>query len=52
MKVHQIKSGHEVLTSLKDIAKAFDDHFTNIGQTIACIIPTVDIHPLFLCETL
>ena len=36
-----------MLTSPSDIAEAFIDHFTNIGQTLACEIPTVDIDPLF-----
>ena len=50
MKVHQIKSGHQVLTSPRDIAKAFDDQFTYIGQTTACKISVVDIHPLFYVQ--
>jgi len=46
-KVFQIKSGHQVFTSPEDTAEAFNDHFTNIGQTLAREIPTVDIDPLF-----
>ena len=46
-KVSQIKSGHQVLTSSEDIVEAFNDHFTNTGQTLAREIPTVDIDPLF-----
>ena len=46
-KVSQVKSGHQVFTSPKDIAEAFNNHFTSIGQTLAREIPTVDIDPLY-----
>ena len=42
-KFSQIKSGHQVFTSPEDIAGAFNNHFTNIGETLAREIPTVDI---------
>ena len=45
-KVSQIKSGHHVLTSSKDIAETFNDHFTNIGQTLARKIFFLDSDPL------
>jgi len=38
--VSQIKSGHQVLTTPKDIAKACNDRFINIGQTLALEIPS------------
>ena len=44
-KVSQIKSGHQVFTSPEDIAEAFNNHFTSIGQTLVREIPTVDIDP-------
>ena len=40
-KVSQIKSGHQVFTSPEDIAEAFNNHFTSIGQTLAREIPSV-----------
>ena len=46
-KASQIKSGHQVFTSPEDIAEAFNNHFTSIGQTLAREIPTVDIDPLY-----
>ena len=46
-KVSQIKSGHQVFTSPENTAEAFNNHFTFIGQTLACEIPTVDIDPLY-----
>ena len=46
-KVSQIKSGHQVFTSPEDIAEAFNNHFTSIGQTLAREIPTVDTDPLY-----
>ena len=33
-KVSQIKSGHQAFTSPEDIAEAFNNHFTSIGQTL------------------
>ena len=41
------KSGHQVFTSPEDIAEAFNNHFTSIGQTLAREIPTVDTDPLY-----
>lgn len=46
-KVSQIKSGNQVLTFPADIAEAFNNHFTTIGQSLAHEIRTVDIDPLF-----
>ena len=46
-KVSQIKSGHQVFTSPEDIAEAFNNHVTSIGQTLAREIPAVDIDPLY-----
>ena len=46
-KVSQIKSGHQVFTSPEDIAEAFNNHFTSIGQTLAREIPTIDTDPLY-----
>ena len=37
--------GHQVFTSPEDIAEAFNNHFTSIGQTLAREIPSVDIDP-------
>ena len=34
-KVSQVKTGNQVLTSPGDIAEAFNNHFTNIGQSLA-----------------
>ena len=50
-KVSQIKSGHQVFTSPEDIAEAFNNHFTSIGQTLAREIPTVDIDPLYYVKS-
>ena len=46
-KVSQIKLGHEVFTSSKGIAEAFNNHFTSIGQTLAREIPTIDIDLIY-----
>ena len=43
--VSPIKLGHQVFTSSEDISEAFNNHFINIGQTLAREIPTVDIDP-------
>ena len=51
-KVSQIKSGHQVFTSPEDIAEAFNNHFTSIGQTLAREIPTVDTDPLYYVKPL
>ena len=45
-KVSQVKTGNQVFTSPGDIAKAFNNHFTNIGQSLAQEIPSSEIDPL------
>ena len=45
-KVSQVKTGNQVFTSPGDIAEAFNNHFTNIGQSLAQEIPSTDIDPL------
>ena len=45
-KVSQVKTGNQVFTSPGDIAEAFNNHFTNIGQCVAQEIPCADIDPL------
>ena len=45
-RVSQIKTGNQVFTSPGDIAEAFNNHFTNIGQSLAREIPSVDIDTL------
>ena len=42
----QVKTGNQVFTSPGDIAKAFNNHFTNIGQSLAQEIHSWEIHPL------
>ena len=42
----QVKTGNQVFTSPGDIAKAFNNHFTNIGQSLAQEIPSSEIDPL------
>ena len=42
----QIKRGSQVFTSPGDKAEAFNNHFTNIGQSLAREIPSVDTDPL------
>ena len=42
-KVSQVKTGNQVFTSPGDIAEAFNNHFTNIGQSLAQEIPCADI---------
>ena len=44
-KVSQVKTGNQVFTSPGDIAKAFNNHFTNIGQSLAQEIHSWEIHP-------
>ena len=44
--VSQVKTGNQVFTSPGDIAKAFNNHFTNIGQSLAQEIPSSEIDPL------
>ena len=45
-KVSQVKTGNQVFTSPGDIAEAFNNHFTNIGQSVAQEIPSLEIDPL------
>ena len=45
-KVSQVKTGNQVFTSPGDIVEAFNNHFTNIGQSLAQEIPCTDIDPL------
>ena len=45
-KVSQVKTGNQVFTSPGDIAEAFNNHFTNIGQSLAQEIPSSEIDPL------
>ena len=42
----QVKTGNQVFTSPGDIAEAFNNHFTNIGQSLAQEIPSSEIDPL------
>ena len=42
----QVKTGNQVFTSPGDIAEAFNNHFTNIGQSVAQEIPSLEIDPL------
>ena len=42
----QVKTGNQVFTSPGDIAEAFNNHFTNIGQSLAQEIPISEIDPL------
>ena len=42
----QITTGNQVFTSPGDIAEAFNNHFTNIGQSLAQEIPSSEIDPL------
>ena len=44
----QVKSGNQVFTSPgdHDIAEAFNNHFTNIGQSLAQEIPSTDVDPI------
>ena len=44
--VSQVKTGNQVFISPGDIAEAFNNHFTNIGQSLAQEIPCADIDPL------
>ncbi|PFX13632.1 hypothetical protein AWC38_SpisGene22270 [Stylophora pistillata] len=41
-----VSEWHQVFTSPEDMEEAFNNHFTSIGQTLACELPTVDIDPL------
>ena len=42
----EVKTGNQVFTSPGDIAEAFNNHFTNIGQSLAQEIPISEIDPL------
>ena len=42
----QVKTGNQVFTSPGNIAEAFNNHFTNIGQSLAKEIPSSEIDPL------
>ena len=42
----QVKTGNQVFTSPGDIGEAFNNHFTNIGQSLAQEIPSSEIDPL------
>ena len=42
----KIKTGNQVFTSPGDIAEALNNHFTNIGQSLAQEIPSSEIDPL------
>ena len=42
----QVKTGTQVFTSPGDIAEAFNNHFTNIGQSLTQEIPRLEIDPL------
>ena len=44
--VSQVKTGNQVFISPGDIAEAFNNHFTNIGQSLAREIPSSEIDPL------
>ena len=41
-----VKTGNQVFTSQSNIAEAFNNHFTNIGQFLAQEIPSSEIDPL------
>ena len=45
-KVSRVKTGTQVFTSPGDIAEAFNNHFTNIGQSLTQEIPSLEIDPL------
>ena len=45
-KVSQVKTGNQIFTSPGDIAEAFNNHFTIIGQSVAQEIPSLEIDPL------
>ena len=42
----QVKTGNQVFTSPGDIAETFNNHFTNISQSAAQEIPSLEIDPL------
>ena len=42
----QIKTGNQIFTSPGDLAEAFNNHFTNIGQSLARGISSVDTDSL------
>lgn len=45
-RVPQIKTGNQIFTSPGDLAGAFNNHFTNIGQSLALGISSVDTDSL------
>ena len=45
-KASQVKTGNQVFNSPGDIAEAFNNHFTNIGQSVAQEIPSLEINPV------
>ena len=45
-KVSHVKTGNQVFISPGDIAEAFNNYFTNIGQSLAQEIPSLEIDPL------
>ena len=42
----QVKTGNQVYISPGDIAEAFNNHFTSIGQSLAQESPNLEIDPL------
>ena len=48
-KVSQVKTGNQVFTSPGDIAEAFNNHFANIGQSLAQEISLFGNWPTCLC---
>ena len=42
----QVKTGNQVYISPGDITEAFNNYFTNIGQSLAQEIPSLEIDPL------
>jgi len=44
--VSQVKTGNQVFNSPGDITEAFNNHFKNIGQSLAQEIPSLEINPL------
>ena len=47
----QAKTGNQVFTLPGDIAEAFNNYFTNIGQSLAQEIPSSEIDPLVYVES-
>ena len=42
----EVKTGKQAFISPGDIAEAFNNHFTNIGQSLTQEIPSLEIDPL------